>query len=180
MNTYEESLDNISGDSIRLTPDHLERKSHFFAKSLLVPETEPLSEEAMTTYWQHVIEASEALRGLWVSTFRLMGGHGSQVPQKDDSWSAVSHRDALWIVQHDGATNEPDSEEIVKFVESSTKVLQDASKGARWKSFPSFLDPSFSREQAHKQYFSEVTLNRLSAFKKKWDPQNIFSNPHSV
>lgn len=117
---------------------------------------------------------------MWIYTFRLMGGHGSQMPQKDDSWSAVSHRDALWVVLHDGWTDPRNVAEVIKFVKSSTKVLQEAAEGLHWKSFPPFLDPSFSREQAHKQYFSEATFKRLSTIKKEWDPNNVFSNPHSI
>jgi hypothetical protein len=154
-------------------------RSNFFAKSLLVPEREPLSLKVLNTYFQYVVDAGTQLPNQWVFTFRLMGGAKSKVPSKGDSFSAVSNRDSLWIVQHDGQTVQR-PKEVMVFVEGSSKALQTLAGGQGWGSFAPFLDPSLSNSQAHKAYFSPSTYKKLKYLKAKYDERMVFTNPQSV
>jgi hypothetical protein len=164
---------------VQQPPDAFNVKSNFFAKSLLVPEKEPLQMQALLTYFTNVVAQGNKFPAQWVFTFRLMGGPRSKVSAKGDSWSAVSNRNSLWIVQHDGETGR-NPREVTRFIEDSTKTLQDAASGASWGSFAPFVDPTFTNAQAHQVYFSPSTYKTLSRLKKKWDKNDIFFNKHSV
>jgi hypothetical protein len=179
--SFAQALTKIAGQApVQQPPDAFNAKSNFLAKSLLVPEAkDALSNSALKKYFAYVVDTGSKYPGQWVFTIRLIGGAGSKVPSKGDSWSAVSNRKSLWIVQHDGQTQQKPAE-LQRFVEGSTSTLQTAAGGSAWGSFAPFVDPTFSNQKAHEVYFSPGTYSKLKVSKKKWDPKNMFQNPHSV
>jgi len=43
-----------------------------------------------------------------------------------------------------------------------------------------YVDPTYTREQAHKLYYGAEVSERLSKLKAILDPNNVFQNPHSI
>jgi FAD/FMN-containing dehydrogenase len=46
--------------------------------------------------------------------------------------------------------------------------------------YPNYVDPTYTREQAHKLYYGAALLERLSKLKAILDPNNVFRNPQSI
>jgi hypothetical protein len=164
---------------VRQPSDANNVKSNFLAKSLLVPENKPLSTSALTDYFTHVVTNGNKLPAQWVSTFRLMGGAGSKVSAKGDSWSAVSNRNSLWIVQYDSQTDR-NPRDVTRFIESSTSALQGAANGDAWNSFAPFVDPTLSDSKSHRVYFSARTYKKRKTYKDLYDNHDIFHNAQSI
>jgi hypothetical protein len=174
--SFANALSTIGGRApVKQPVNAFNTKSNFFAKSLLIPENGAPSRSAMVGYFTYMIDNGNKVRDQWVFTFRLMGGADSQVPAEDDTFSAVSDRDALWIVQHDGQIAQ-NPRDVTRFIEGSTNALMTAAKGNAWKSFAPFVDPTLSNTA----YFSSGMYSKLRKLKYVYDKNEIFFNAQSV
>lgn len=177
--SYAQALGTIAGRAPLAQPATLEAKSNFFAKSVLIPEHSPLSQSEMAAYLSTLVGSGQKVKDQWVVTFRLMGGVDGQVASKGDSFSAVSDRDSLWIVQHDGQTQR-NPQDVTRFINQITDTLISATKGDQFGAFAPFVDPTLSNGEAHRKYFSPQTYSKLRDLKTIWDKNEVFKNPHSV
>ena len=154
-------------------------KANFYAKSTLVPENNQLNGKSMKPYFGYIFREGRRVKNQFTITFRLMGGPGSQVAKRGDAFSAVSNRNALWIVQHDGNTARNPS--LVKnMIKGAHEELIKAGNGGNWGSFAPFVDSILGTREAHKAYFSAATHRKLEKIKYKWDKGDVFQNPHAV
>jgi hypothetical protein len=176
--SFNEALGSIASGVSLAQPEMIRATSHFFAKSILIPETAAFSTKDIQDYFSTLLTGDiPRLQNKWVVSFRLMGGVRSQVPARTDS--AVSDRDSLWIVQHDGQTRE-DPRDMTRFINAITDKMTSVTGGSKFGAFAPFVDPSLSNTQAHQKYFSSSTYSRLRDLKAQYDPDEVFKNPHSV
>ncbi|KAH7349147.1 hypothetical protein BKA66DRAFT_600407 [Pyrenochaeta sp. MPI-SDFR-AT-0127] len=177
---YADALSTIAGRTpVKQPVDANNVKSNFFAKSLMVPEDSPLSETAMKDYFSDVLGRAPNVKDQFTLTFRLMGGADSQIPLKNDDFSAICHRNTLWIVQHDGNTAK-NKKTVTNFIEAITANLRNVAKGGnKFSAFAPFLDGSLSNSNARSAYFSRATNARINNVKSLYDPRLLFWNPHS-
>ncbi|KAI0157092.1 putative glucooligosaccharide oxidase [Hypoxylon sp. FL1284] len=166
------------GESIEVDSWTEEKHDYFFAKSVVV--TEPgFTEEALRSFFEYLADTENSM---WMGTYvliNLWGGADSQINTTDGKSSAFGHRDACWVVQAHSSFSEWRKPEtyinyITELISSMTKHLP------RFGAYSGYADPSLTRAEAHKLYYSEETLAKLKQLKKKWDPDNVFSNPHSI
>ena len=181
--TFEEALQKIGGGvPLRQPKRTYDRHSHFIAKSLLVPENDPLTQSAIERYFEYAIKKGGEFKNRWITTFRLMGGRDSQVPKRgvselDDC--AVSQRDSLWIIQNDGQTDSRTGK-MMEFIDGLTNSIPSAQAHTVFQAFAPFSDPELSREQAQAMYFSKLKLLKLQILKRRYDRKSVFWNPHSI
>lgn len=76
----------------------------FFAKSLVVPSSAPLTTAALNSYFSYIIQNGVNAPNPWFSIINLYGGPDSQINVPSPSSSAYSDRSALWVLQHYGYT----------------------------------------------------------------------------
>ncbi|PSN62333.1 FAD-binding domain-containing protein [Corynespora cassiicola Philippines] len=179
--SYAKALATIGGRTpLKQPADANNVKGNFYAKSLLVPENEPLSDAIMREYFSRVVAGAKKFPDQFVFTMRLMGGAGSVIARASDRTSAVANRDTLWIIQHDGNTAK-NPRDMQKFIHELTMWLYNQKAGGYggFKGFAPFVDPAFSRKQAHFTYFGQGSAGRVADVKQTYDPKDIFANPQS-
>lgn len=157
---------------------------NFYAKSILVPSSSPLTSAALNNYFAYIIEngSSSQQPTPWFSDIHLYGGPGSAINTPPSNASAYSDRDALWLVQHYGNmtdTNEPFPAEL-SFIDGLNAALTDAMPDTTFGAYLNFVDPELSPSEAHEIYYGSTTYDRLVAIKRTWDEGDLFWNPQSV
>jgi hypothetical protein len=153
---------------------------NFYAKSVTVPE--PLSDAALTAYFDYIISQGASAPTSWFSIINLYGGPGSQINAKDSNFAAYSDRNALWVAQHYGFTDLgvvfPASE--TTFVDGLNTAMTSQMPGVEFGAYLNYVDPNLSRDEAHALYYSSDVYNRLKTIKAVVDPGNVFFNPQSI
>ena len=155
----------------------------FYAKSLVVPGSAPLTTAALTSYFNYVIGNGVNAPNPWYSIINLYGGPDSQINAPAPSASAYSDRGALWVLQHygyTGNTGAPYPAASLAFVDGLNAALTSAMPGAAFGAYLNYVDPGLTAAQAHELYYGSATYAKLLGIKNVVDPGKVFSNPQSI
>ncbi|KAF2088002.1 Glucooligosaccharide oxidase [Saccharata proteae CBS 121410] len=155
---------------------------NFFAKSVTVPESAPLTTAALQSYWAYMIANGTNPVAPWYTIVNLYGGPDSQInDNKNTSFAAYADRSSLWVFQHyvftSGATL-PDA--AIPFLDGFNESLTREMPGAGFGAYLNYVDPSLSASEAHELYYGEELYERLKELKGRVDPQGVFWNPQAV
>lgn len=71
----------------------------FYAKSLVTRNANPLTEDAVRSFFNYVITTGRSQSESWFSIINLYGGLDSQINTQSSDSSAYSDRDSLWVFQ---------------------------------------------------------------------------------
>jgi hypothetical protein len=69
----------------------------FYAKSIITKEAEPLTEEAVRSFWEYIISNTNNGSPPFFSIINLYGAPNSQINVTSPSESAYSDRESLWV-----------------------------------------------------------------------------------
>ena len=155
----------------------------FFAKSVVVPSSSPLTTAALTSYFGYIIKNGVNPPTPWYSIINLYGGPGSRINIPSSSSSAYSDRSALWVLQHYGYTSNtgsPFPSAGLSFVNGLNTAIESAMPDTTFLAYLNYVDPSLMPEQAHALYYDAPTYARLLEIKAQVDPGHVFWNPQSV
>ena len=155
----------------------------FFAKSVVVPSSSPLTNEALNSYFGYIIDKGVNAPNPWFSIINLYGGPGSAINAVSPTSSAYSDRGALWVLQHYGFTANqaaPYSSASIDFVNGLNTALTSAMPDTTFGAYLNYVDPSLSAAEAHQLYYGAETYQKLLAIKNVVDPQHTFWNPQSI
>lgn len=156
---------------------------NFFAKSVVVPSSSPLTAKALTSYFNYTITTGVNAPNPWFSIVNLYGGPDSQINVPSVSSSAYSDRTALWVIQHYGYTgnvNSPFPPASINFINGLQNSLVSAMPNTVFTGYRNYVDPSLSASQAHMAYYDAATYQKLVGIKKQVDPGKVFWNPQAV
>ncbi|EKG17011.1 Chitin-binding type 1, partial [Macrophomina phaseolina MS6] len=87
-------------DTLSTPKQGYSQHENFFAKSVTVPESTPLTAAALQSYFSYMITSGKNAPASWYSIVNLYGGPGSAINSKDDTFAAYSDRESLWVAQH--------------------------------------------------------------------------------
>ncbi|KAL9045873.1 MAG: hypothetical protein Q9214_001160 [Letrouitia sp. 1 TL-2023] len=176
------SLTQLWGGPLQQPLSGYNAHDNFYAKSILVPESSPLTKAALTSYFNYIFTNGSHAPQPWFAELNLLGGPGSVVnnPPPAAANAAYSERGALWVVQHYSGVNSSPPKEVIDFVSGLNQALEGAMPNTTFGAYANYVDPELSAEEAHRAYFSADTYQRLVKIKKEVDPGNVFSNPQSV
>ncbi|KAI4181923.1 MAG: hypothetical protein LQ346_006672 [Caloplaca aetnensis] len=149
---------------------------NFYAKSILVPESTPLSPSALLKYFTY-IATNGSTTPSWFSELNLLGGPASRINNPSYP-SAYSSRDSLWVLQHYAivpSSAKEDTRPTIDFVNGLNDAL-----GMGYGGYPNYVDPELSAKEAHAVYYSQSVYERLVSIKKVVDPKGLFWNPQAV
>jgi hypothetical protein len=177
-----DSLTALGGEGTLVTPVHgYDSHDNFFAKSVTVPEAQPLTNAGLTNYFNYI--KSSGINNApvsWFSIANVYGGAGSQINTKGVDFAAYSDRNSLWVFQHYGfvdvASTFPASG--LTFVNGLNTALtaQQPNTGA----YLNYIDPSLTQAQAWDLYYGQPLLTRLQTVKAAVDPNDMFTNPLAI
>lgn len=186
------SLDWVSSLALLASPQPLQQPTSrasytlhdsFFAKSLVVPASAPLTPAALSSYFAYIIRAGVGAPNPWFSIINLYGGPDSQINVPDPSSSAYSDRGALWVLQHygySGNAGAPYPPASLDFVEGLNKAIVGAMPGTAFPAYLNYVDPSLTAAQAHDLYYGAATYKKLLGIKQVVDPGKVFWNPQAI
>jgi hypothetical protein len=161
------------------TPVHgYSAHDNFFASSVAVPQSSPLTAEALTSYFTYIMQGASTS---WYSIIDLYGGPDGQINNKDTTFAAYSNRNSLWVAQHYAYVSEgefPDSG--VSWIEGLNNAMTSQMSGVTFGKYLNYVDSTLSAQQAHDIYYGASMYGQLKALKNKVDPQNVFANPQSI
>ncbi|KAL6719818.1 hypothetical protein ACLMJK_001739 [Lecanora helva] len=155
----------------------------FFAKSVVVPSSSPLTTDALNSYFSYIIEKGVNAPNPWFSIINLYGGLGSVINKVLPTATAYSDRSALWVLQHYGYTantGSPYPSASLDFVNGLNTALTSAMPDTTFGGYLNYVDPSLSAAEAHELYYGAETYQKLLGIKKVVDPQDVFWNPQSI
>jgi len=71
----------------------------FYSKSIVTREAEPLTRNALESFFGYVIDKGLSATHPWNTFISLYGGKDSQINKPSPRSAAYSHRDSLWVFQ---------------------------------------------------------------------------------
>ena len=155
----------------------------FFAKSIAVPSSSPLTADALTSYFTYIIQNGIDPPTPWFANIDLVGGPSSAINAIPVDASAYSDRTALWVLQHYGYTGNSGSQfptTELDFVAGLSDALTSAMPGTSFGAYLNYVDPSLTAAEAHAVYYGEETYEKLVGIKQMVDPGDVFWNPQSI
>jgi hypothetical protein len=178
-----QSLELLGGSSTITTPAHgYNAHDNFYAKSVTVPQSSPLTTAALTSYFTYIQNQGVNPPTSWFSIINLYGGVDSQINTKDVSFAAYSDRNSLWVAQHYGftglGTTFPAS--ATNFVDGLNTAMTSQMPGTQFGGYLNYVDPDLSAADAHNLYYGASLYATLKTIKTAVDPGNVFSNPQSI
>ncbi|KAL1991454.1 hypothetical protein VTN49DRAFT_4762 [Thermomyces lanuginosus] len=157
--------------SIDLTGDI---PANFYSKSMPFRENNLPSGELIDKIF-HYLDNTPKGTPLWFIICDLEGGKINDVPVDK---TAYSHRDALyWMQSYAINLLGPVSETTYKFLNGLNDLIAEGLSLSIQSAYPGYVDPQLPNPQ--ESYWGE-NLPRLKQIKAKYDPQDVFHNPHSV
>lgn len=189
------SLTDLWGSPLKEPLTGYDAHDTFYAKSVLVPESSPLTVSAtifatrscimlsvkqpaaLTSYFSYIIANASHFPGFF--EINLIGGPGSLInnPPAAALNSAYSGRGALWVVQNYASSSSPG---IIPYVNGLNNAMEKEMPGTTFGGYLNYVDPELSAQEAHALYYSKEVYARLLGIKKAVDPGNVFSNPQGV
>ena len=178
-----QSLTLLDGSSSIITPVHgYSAHDNFYAKSVTVPESSPLTAAALTSYFTYIKNQGVNPPAPWFSIINLYGGADSQINTKDVNFAAYSDRGSLWVAQHYGftdlGTTFPGA--ATTFVNGLNTAMTSQMPGTQFGAYLNYVDPGLSATDAHNLYYGSSLYAKLKTIKTTVDPGNVFANPQSI
>ncbi|TLS21348.1 uncharacterized protein PpBr36_10129 [Pyricularia pennisetigena] len=156
---------------------------NFLAKSLVVPESSPITTEAMNSFFQTIKDKSAAAGASWYTIFNLYGGPDSQINAVSAASSSYSDRSALWVIQNYGFASQDTNPFPLGTVQTYLSALNSALQlrsTAGFGAYLNYVDPTLSADQAHDLYYGKETYAKLQSIKRAVDPSQVFWNPQAI
>lgn len=143
----------------------------FYAKSLVVKTEEPLTTDAIRSFWSYIL-ANQG-KGPFFSIINLYGGPTSQINVPLSNSSAYSDRDALWVFQNYGYTYDhqpPYDPSITPIVDGLNDALTSAQPAGNFTAYLNYVDPDLNPATAAELYYGPSTYDTLLSIKADVDP----------
>ncbi|EUC40538.1 Glucooligosaccharide oxidase [Bipolaris oryzae ATCC 44560] len=178
------ALEDIAeGEPLTEPLDGYNNHQTFYTKSVVTREAQPLSKEALTSYFRYITDKGLTATFPWETFISLYGGKDSQINIPAAASAAYSHRDSLWVFQNVGSSANrlpPFSPEITTFVNGLNTALTAAQPDGNFLAYPNYLDPALTPVEAANLYYGRTTYRKLVKIKSEVDPNHVFWNPQAI
>ena len=183
-------------DTLAVPVHGYSERDNFFAKSVSVAK--PFGTTPVRAFFDLVLGEGQRTQVDWFSLISLYGGPDSQIGAKGDA--AYGGFDDLWVVQNcecssptptlktrhftykriDGSASVSKTypQSGINFINKLNNAMTD--NLPEYAAYPNYVDPTYTRDQAHRLYYGAEVLARLKKLKAVLDPKNVFRNPQSI
>ncbi|KAJ3536720.1 hypothetical protein NMY22_g5907 [Coprinellus aureogranulatus] len=176
---YLNSVKNLAGGSLDVSAPNTH--STFYVKSLITPQKEPLTVEAMNAFIAYIANEGFDTDLGWFLQIGLLGGTNSQINSVPADETAFPHRDSLYMMQLYAYTQGdvlPFPEHGFTFVDGivesfTNNMPEDWDYGA----YTNYLD---DRLPDYESRYYKGNLPRLKELKRKYDPTGVFDIPSAI
>jgi len=154
----------------------------FYAKSLMVDESAPLTEAALTSFFQYLYGPGTSSDTSWFVLADLWGGPNSAINAVPSTQTAFSRRSTLYTFQfYASSANSapPYPSDGISFVNGMVNSITTKMPNTTFAMYNCYVDPQLSAAAAHTAYYGNA-LTRLQSIKSTLDPNNVFSFPQAI
>lgn len=178
--TYLATAENLAGGSLdtKLAPDGHDT---FYAKSLLTPESSPMSDAAILAYTRYLANQGFSAEVGWFIQMELYGGRNSAINAVSPDATAFAHRRSIFSIQfYSSAPNNvpPYPQSGFTFLDGLVdSITSNSPSNWDYGAYPNYIDDKLV-DWRRRYYGTHYT--RLRSLKEKYDPMNIFDFPTSI
>ncbi|PWN88351.1 FAD-binding domain-containing protein [Acaromyces ingoldii] len=166
------------------------RHNQFLARtSLTMDNTKALSTAAVDNVvqllWQRAKASTSTENWAWNVYMELFGGsHARHLDKELVEASSMQQRDALWLIQTSVGMmpNTPfniEARNLLQQIDAKWKQSL-ANDGIVEKSYSCYVDLSLGDEEWKEAYYGKEALERITILKHRYDPIDLFRNPHRI
>ncbi|KAF8224091.1 glucooligosaccharide oxidase [Tricholoma matsutake] len=153
----------------------------FYAKSIMTPESSPMSISAITAFMDYLAHEGFSSTLQWFSQLELYGGKNSAVNAVDPEAMAFAHRQSMFTIQfYASSLNRlpPYPQDGLSFVDGMVNSIV-ANSPANWNygAYPNYIDDRLVDWQL--RYYG-THYSRLRSIKDKYDPHDTFNFPTAI
>ncbi|KAG5715384.1 hypothetical protein E4T56_gene8249 [Termitomyces sp. T112] len=177
--TYLNSATILAGGS--LDTERPDGHDTFYAKSLMTPESSPISDKALFAFVQYIANQGFTSQMEWFVQFELYGGKNSAINSVSLNATAFAHRNSIFTIQFYASAPEkapPYPSSGFTFLDDMVQTLISNSP-ANWEfgAYPNYIDDKLVnwRQQYYGSHYA-----RLHSLKDKYDPQDLFKFPTAI
>ncbi|KAI5465413.1 putative berberine bridge enzyme [Mariannaea sp. PMI_226] len=149
-------------------------QSAFYTKSLAFRREDLLSNNTINDLFEYMHHAGDKSLP-WTIIFNSEGGAIADTSTGD---TAYPHRDKIMMYQSYGVGLLGVSDLTREYLDGVHDKIKAGAPQAR-STYAGYIDTTITKADAQRLYWGSQ-LPRLGEVKKKWDPDDIFSNPQSV
>ncbi|TRM63339.1 hypothetical protein BD626DRAFT_496353 [Schizophyllum amplum] len=178
--SYVDSVLNLGGvDSLDVSkPDS---NDTFYTKSLVIPEAEPMTDEALTAWFDY--NANEGFDSdlQWFLQIQMYGGNGSVINQVDTDATAYAHRSSLYTYQLYASSPNllpPFPDNGYTFLDDMVDIIT-SSMPSDWE-YGAYLNYVEERLENWQDLYYDSHYQKLQTIKAAYDPNNVFYFPTSI
>ncbi|KAJ3816735.1 glucooligosaccharide oxidase [Lentinula raphanica] len=178
--TWIEALTAIAAGNMN-TSTQPDSNDTFYAKSLMAPESVPLTNDSMTALVTYLAEVGYNSSDFWHVEVELYGGSQSVINQIGLNDTAFAHRDTLFTFQPYASSPNllppyPDSgfDFVDGMVDSLTSHMPD---DWQWGAYPNYIEDRLPDWQT--RYYGSH-YDHLRVLKAEFDPTDMFRFPTSI
>ncbi|KAK0491398.1 glucooligosaccharide oxidase [Armillaria novae-zelandiae] len=153
----------------------------FYVKSLMTPEDQPMTVEALEAYMKYIAYEGYASDTAWFMQFELYGGANSFINSVNVDSTAFATRSALFTVQLYASSSNfapPYPEDGFTFLDGAADAITNTmGNGWNYGAYVNYADDRLENE--HYLYYKSH-YDRLESLKGQYDPAGVFDFPLSI
>lgn len=179
---YIDSVAFFGGEDGRLnTTGRPDGHDNFYVKSLLTPESQPIGNESAQAFMTYLANEGFGTNLDWFIEVEEFGGPGSAVNAVPVEDTSFGNRDALFLIQFYGFTDDVDTtfpSSGLTFIDGMVNnIVNHMPSDWSYSAYPNYLD---NRLQNWQQLYFGQNYGRLQQLKASIDPSNMFQFPTSI
>ncbi|KAF8182596.1 glucooligosaccharide oxidase [Pholiota molesta] len=163
------------------TKDQPDNTDTFYAKSLMTPEEQPMSEKALQAFMDVVANEGFTTKVGWFFQAELFGGHNSAINAVPTAATAFSRRNSLFTIQFYASSPgnvPPYPEEGFTYLDNVVNaIVSNSPPNWDYGAYTNYIDDRLIDWQ--RRYYS-TNYPRLRKLKDLFDPRGTFTFPTSV
>ncbi|KAK0461739.1 glucooligosaccharide oxidase [Desarmillaria tabescens] len=172
----------ILGDGIVNTKTAgLDTTDTFYVKSLMTPEDQPMTLEALEVYMKYLAYEGYASDTAWFMQFELYGGGNSFINSVDVNSTAFGTRSALFTVQLYASSSSfepPYPDDGFTFLDGAADAIT-TTMGDGW-NYGAYVNYADDRLENEHYLYYKSHYPRLESLKTQYDPTGVFDFPLSI
>ncbi|KAG7447578.1 glucooligosaccharide oxidase [Guyanagaster necrorhizus] len=153
----------------------------FYAKSLVTPEGQPMTLEALEAFMKYLAYDGYASNTAWFMQFELYGGGNSFINSINVDSTAFATRSALFTVQLYASSSNyepPYPEDGFTFLDGAVEAIT-STMGDDW-DYGAYVNYPDDRLNNAQSLYYKSHYTRLESLKSQYDPTGVFVFPISV
>ncbi|PPQ74929.1 hypothetical protein CVT26_011340 [Gymnopilus dilepis] len=153
----------------------------FYAKSLMTPESAPMSNKSITAFMEYLANQGFGTNTNWFVEVELYGGTNSAINKVPVSATAFGRRSSMFTIQF--YTSAPSGKPPFPNAGFSlldgmvNSIVSNNPPGWDYGAYANYIDDRLANWQT--LYYS-TNYPRLRSLKERFDPHDILSFPHSI